>query len=108
MDNQNPTGQFDFVRKIADGSTASIYLAKSKHLINSANHSNDDLVVIKKMNLEKQKRRELLFNEVAIMKDHKHENIVTMFNSYLVGNEVWITMEFCDGGILTDILTTKK
>lgn len=110
-DERNPISQFDFIRKIADGSTSSIYLCKNKYYMASQTNNrsiNNELVVIKKMDLEKQKRRELLFNEVAIMKDLKHPNIVHLINSYLVGNEVWIVMEFCSGGILTDIITTTR
>ena len=104
---QNPIAKFDFIKKIAVGSTSSIFLCKNKY--NTASQlAKDDLVIIKKMNLEKQKRRELLFNEVAIMKCFKHSNIVNMISSYLIGNEIWLVLEWCDGGILTDILTTKK
>ena len=31
------------------------------------------------MDLKRQQRRELLFNEVVIMRDYKHENIVQMY-----------------------------
>lgn len=110
---QNPIGQFEFLRKIADGSTASIYLCKNKYftsqLGNSRSQANQsELVVIKKMDLEKQKRRELLLNEIAIMQDYRHANIVRMMNTYLVFNEVWLVMEFADGGILTDVIIAKK
>lgn len=106
-DEHNPIGQFDFLRKIADGSTSSIYLGKPKYLTNQA--AKNELVVIKKMDLEKQKRKELLLNEVAIMRDHaRHPNIVSLINTYLVFNEVWLVLEFADGGILTDIIIAKK
>ena len=38
----------------------------------------DKQVAIKKMDLLKQQRRELLFNEVVIMRDYHHPNIVEM------------------------------
>lgn len=66
---------------------------------------NNGLVAIKKMNLYKQQRRELLFNEVMAMRDYKHTNIVEMYGSYLVDDELWVVMEYLSGGALTDIVT---
>ncbi|NWX08218.1 PAK4 kinase, partial [Caloenas nicobarica] len=63
---------------------------------------------VKKMDLRKQQRRELLFNEVVIMRDYQHENVVEMYNSYLVGDELWVVMEFLEGGALTDIVTHTR
>nr|XP_009686289.1 PREDICTED: serine/threonine-protein kinase PAK 4-like [Struthio camelus australis] len=60
------------------------------------------------MDLRKQQRRELLFNEVVIMRDYQHENVVEMYNSYLVGDELWVVMEFLEGGALTDIVTHTR
>jgi serine/threonine protein kinase len=41
------------------------------------------------MDLRKQQRRELLFNEVVILRDYSHPNIVETYNSYLVNDELW-------------------
>ena len=46
--------------------------------------------------------------QVVIMKNYKHSNIVDMYESYLVGDELWVVMEFLDGGALTDIVTYTK
>lgn len=40
------------------------------------------------------------------MRDYKHPNIVEMYGSYLVDNELWVVMEYLDGGALTDYLST--
>lgn len=42
------------------------------------------------------------------MKNYKHSNIVEMYDSYLVGDELWVVMEFLDGGALTDVVTYTK
>lgn len=60
------------------------------------------------MDLRKQQRRELLFNEVVIMRDYHHPNIVQMHDSYLVEDELWVVMEFLEGGALTDIVTHAR
>ncbi|CAF0901962.1 unnamed protein product [Adineta steineri] len=41
------------------------------------------------------------------MRDYKHSNIVEMYGSYLVDNELWVVMEYLDGGALTDLLVTS-
>jgi len=42
------------------------------------------------------------------MKDFPHQNIVTMLDSFLVVEELWIVMEYMDGGSLTDIVTHAR
>ena len=42
------------------------------------------------------------------MRDYKHTNIVEMYDSFLVGDELWVVMEFLEGGALTDIVTHIK
>ncbi|NWT39519.1 M4K3 kinase, partial [Chroicocephalus maculipennis] len=41
--------------------------------------------------------------EIIMMKDCKHPNIVAYFGSYLRRDKLWICMEFCGGGSLQDI-----
>ncbi|XP_072265272.1 mitogen-activated protein kinase kinase kinase kinase 3 isoform X3 [Pyxicephalus adspersus] len=41
--------------------------------------------------------------EIIMMKDCKHTNIVAYFGSYLRRDKLWICMEFCGGGSLQDI-----
>jgi tRNA A-37 threonylcarbamoyl transferase component Bud32 len=94
----DPRTMYDHFIKIGEGSTANVYIAIDKHY---GTH-----VAIKQMNITKQQRKELLFNEVMIMRDYKHPNIVEMYGSYLVDNELWVVMEYLDGGALTDLLVT--
>ncbi|CAG9583248.1 unnamed protein product [Danaus chrysippus] len=65
-------------------------------------------VAVKMMNLLKQHRRELLFNEVVIMRDYPHPNIVEMHASYLVGDVLWVVMEYMAGASLTQIVTRSR
>lgn len=64
------------------------------------------------MNTFKHKLKEMLFFlwllQVVIMRDYHHENVVEMYNSYLVGDELWVVMEFLEGGALTDIVTHTR
>ena len=42
------------------------------------------------------------------MRDYHHPNIVEMYDSYLVEDELWVVMEFLEGGALTDIVTHTR
>lgn len=46
--------------------------------------------------------------QVVIMRDYQHLNVVEMYKSYLVGEELWVLMEFLQGGALTDIVSQVR
>ncbi|XP_069765136.1 serine/threonine-protein kinase PAK 4-like [Narcine bancroftii] len=100
VDPGDPRSYLDNFIKIGEGSTGIVCIATVK--------GTGKLVAVKKMDLRKQQRRELLFNEVVIMRDYHHENVVEMYNSYLVDDELWVVMEFLEGGALTDIVTHTR
>lgn len=62
-------------------------------------------VVIKEMYLSRHPRIELIVNEVMVMKESQHPNVINLFDSYLIKNdELWVVMEHMEGGSLTDII----
>uniref|UniRef100_A0A8D0LD08 non-specific serine/threonine protein kinase n=1 Tax=Sphenodon punctatus TaxID=8508 RepID=A0A8D0LD08_SPHPU len=97
VDQGDPRTLLENYVKIGEGSTGIVCIAREKH--------SGRQVAVKMMDLRKQQRRELLFNEVVIMRDYQHANVVEMYKSYLVGEELWVLMEFLQGGALTDILS---
>ncbi|KAK0410485.1 hypothetical protein QR680_005152 [Steinernema hermaphroditum] len=100
VDQGDPREEFSSFRQIGEGSTGVV--------VTAINRRNGRKVAIKQMNLRKQQRRELLFNEVVIMREYKHKHIIEMFNSYLVDDELWVVMEYMEGGALTDIVTQTR
>lgn len=96
----DPREHLEGFAKIGEGSTGIVCIATDK--------STHRQVAVKKMDLRKQQRRELLFNEVVIMRDYHHPHIVEMYDSFLVGDELWVVMEFLEGGALTDIVTHSR
>ncbi|PVU94585.1 hypothetical protein BB561_002432 [Smittium simulii] len=98
---KDPKLRYVKIKKIGQGASGSVYLAKS--IISKSK------VAIKQMDLKNQPRKELLVNEIMIMKDSQHPNIVNYIESFLIGNsDLWVVMEYMTGGALTDIIENNK
>ncbi|KAF2343281.1 Protein kinase domain, partial [Trinorchestia longiramus] len=96
----DPRTRLTHFRKIGEGSTGIVCLA--------TDHLTGMQVAVKKMDLRRQQRRELLFNEVVIMKEYQHPNIVRTYDSFLAGDELWVVMEYLAGGALTDLVSQAR
>lgn len=53
-------------------------------------------VAIKQMNLSQQPKKELIINEILVMRENKHPNVVNYLDSYLVGDELWVRLNAFD------------
>ncbi|XP_068855762.1 serine/threonine-protein kinase PAK 3-like [Aphelocoma coerulescens] len=65
------------------------------------------LVAIKKMRLRGQ-NGERAVNEILVLKDKKNPNIVSSLDSFLVDEDLWLVMEYMDGGTLQDIVRQTR
>jgi len=80
-------------------------LSASGHVYVAKTLTTGKKVAIKEMDLAHQPRKELIVNEILVMKESQHPNIVNFLESYLVkNNELWVVMEYMEGGALTDII----
>ncbi|XP_062369906.1 serine/threonine-protein kinase PAK 3-like [Cinclus cinclus] len=61
-------------------------------------------VAIKKISLLQVKSNELCVNEIQVMRDNKNANVVNYVDSYLLHEELWLVMEYMDGGSLHDVI----
>ncbi|XP_066427141.1 serine/threonine-protein kinase PAK 3-like [Molothrus aeneus] len=64
-------------------------------------------VAIKKMSLRGQDR-ERAVNEILLLKDKKNPNIVNSLDSFLVDGDLWLVMEYMDGGTLQDVVRQTR
>ncbi|XP_025061461.1 mitogen-activated protein kinase kinase kinase kinase 3 isoform X5 [Alligator sinensis] len=71
--------------------------------IKARNVNTGELAAIKVIKLEPGEDFAVVQQEIIMMKDCKHPNIVAYFGSYLRRDKLWICMEFCGGGSLQDI-----
>ncbi|PHH80065.1 hypothetical protein CDD82_1997 [Ophiocordyceps australis] len=93
----DPRDVFRGFNKIGQGASGGVYTGYER--------GSNRLVAIKQMNLEQQPKKDLIINEILVMKDSSHPNIVNFIDSYLCGGELWVVMEFMEGGSLTDVVT---
>ena len=110
---ENPLNSYSKQKKIGQGASGSVYVARVKDTATSriaqevtAAQGPRGQVAIKQMDLRNQPRKELIVNEIIVMKDSKHRNIVNFLDSFLMeGNqELWVVMEYMDAGALTDVI----
>ena len=93
----DPRDIYTSLTKIGQGASGGVFTGYE----NGTNR----LVAIKQMNLEQQPKKDLIINEILVMKDSSHPNIVNFIDSFLVLGELWVIMEFMEGGSLTDVVT---
>ncbi|GAA5990159.1 hypothetical protein JCM10908_005851 [Rhodotorula pacifica] len=95
----DPTKLYRNLVKIGQGASGGVYTAYQV----GTNLS----VAIKQMNLEQQPKQDLIINEILVMKESRHPNIVNYIDSFLVRGDLWVCMEYMEGGSLTDVVTAN-
>ena len=93
------TKKFRNLIKIGQGASGGVYTAFEV--------GTNKCVAIKQMNLEQQPKKDLIINEILVMKDSKHKNVVNFMDSFLVRGDLWVVMEYMEGGSLTDVVTAN-
>ncbi|KAF9477419.1 Pkinase-domain-containing protein [Pholiota conissans] len=97
VSDDDPKLLYSKIKKVGQGASGHVYVAKTL--------ATGKKVAIKEMDLSHQPRKELIVNEILVMKESQHPNIVNFLESYLVkNNELWVVMEYMEGGALTDII----
>lgn len=100
----DPNLLYQKMKKVGQGASGSVYVAKSL-----ASKNTSFKVAIKQMDLAHQPRKELIVNEILVMKESSHPNIVNFLDSFLRGpGELWVIMEYMEGGALTDIIDNNR
>lgn len=96
----DPKERYQLLKKIGSGASGTVYTANDR--------VTNTKVAIKTMDLTKQQKKELIITEIKVMSENTHPNLVNYLDSYLVGDDLWVIMDYLEGGALTDVVTETE
>lgn len=108
----DPSESYSRQKRIGQGASGSVYVAKIKPTaVGMAREVVKERgptaqVAIKEMNLARQHRKELLIDEILILRESRHPNIINFLEAFLIneGKMLWVVMDFMDGGALNEVI----
>jgi len=100
FDKGDPDEIFILEEEIASGSFGAVY--KGRHTQNGKYYA------VKIITPEEDEVLEDFMVEISVLRKCKHENIVGFSGSWLKGEEIFIAMELCDGGAVSDIFQVSQ
>jgi hypothetical protein len=93
----NPDVKYRNKEEAGSGASGIVYVAK--------NILTKEIVAIKKIKVEQQPIKKHILNELCILRELKHKNLINFIESYFLRETsiLWIVLQYMDGGSLTDI-----
>ncbi|XP_078792726.1 mitogen-activated protein kinase kinase kinase kinase 2 isoform X4 [Oryzias latipes] len=91
----DPLEDYELIHRLGSGTYGDVFKAR--------NIRTSELAAIKIVKLDPGDDITSIQQEITMMKECKHKNIVAYFGSYHRNTKLWICMEYCGGGSLQDI-----
>eukprot|EP00164_Ancoracysta_twista_P002618 GFYU01003484.1.p1 GENE.GFYU01003484.1~~GFYU01003484.1.p1 ORF type:complete len:722 (-),score=174.42 GFYU01003484.1:127-2169(-) len=96
VSNEDPSERFELVERLGKGSFGSVYKARNK--------TTGELVAIKLVSLsDSDDGLDDIRREIKVLRECNHPNVVKYYGSYFKDDNLWIAMEYCGGGSVSDI-----
>ncbi|CEF63120.1 Protein kinase domain and Citron-like domain and Serine/threonine-/dual specificity protein kinase, catalytic domain and Protein kinase-like domain-containing protein [Strongyloides ratti] len=91
----DPTDFYNLIQTVGSGTYGEVWKAKEI--------KTGLITAIKVVKLEAGDNFAAIQQEIYMLKDCLHPNIIAYYNSFLKRDKLWIVMEYCSGGSLQDI-----
>ncbi|KAL6929006.1 hypothetical protein ACO0SA_002340 [Hanseniaspora valbyensis] len=92
---EDPLKLYNNLEEIGHGASGAVFLA-----------TNDkEKVALKKINIKGHPNKSLIILEIETMKFSRHPNVIEFKKAFFYNMELWVSMEFMEGGNLADIVT---
>ncbi|UMM41360.1 hypothetical protein L5515_017651 [Caenorhabditis briggsae] len=96
--NKPPEEVFDIVGKLGEGSYGSVHKAIHKE--------SGHVLAIKKVPVDTDLQE--IIKEISIMQQCKSKYVVKYYGSYFKNSDLWIVMEYCGAGSISDIMRARR
>ncbi len=96
VSSEDPTVRFEFVSKVGEGSYGAVYKAIDK--------TDGMIVAVKILELPDEKESADLRKEINFLRQCSSPYIVAYRGAFVRGSKIWIVMEYCGAGSLSDIM----
>ncbi|XP_053967286.1 serine/threonine-protein kinase PAK 3 [Anastrepha ludens] len=95
----DPRERYHTTQEVGKGASGIVFIA--------ADLQTETQVAVKTIDLKNQSSKDLILTEIRVLKDFNHKNLVNFLDAYLLEPEdqLWVIMEYMDGGPLTDVVT---
>ncbi|GJQ81505.1 hypothetical protein Trydic_g14658 [Trypoxylus dichotomus] len=95
---RHPEEVFDIICKLGEGSYGSVYKALHKE--------SEQVVAIKQVPVHTDLHKIII--EISCMQECDNPYIVKYYGSYFKNTDLWIVMEYCGGGSVSDVMKLRK
>lgn len=95
----DPLQRYEKTVEVGKGASGVVFIALDRHT--------SQKVAIKTIDMKNQSSKESILNEINVLKDFNHRNLVNFLEAYYIEAEdhLWVILEYMDGGPLTDVVT---
>ncbi|CAF1409787.1 unnamed protein product [Adineta steineri] len=95
VSSSSPTNEYELIQRIGSGTYGDVY--KARHIPTAL------MRAMKVIKLEPGDDFSIIQQEIVMMLQCSHPNIIAYFGSYRNRDKLWIAMELCSGGSMQDI-----